>query len=444
MNTTADNVRYNAPQDALLEGIYRRISWRLIPLLCGAYVLAFIDRVNIGFAQLQMKVDLNFGDAVYGLGAGIFFLGYFLFEVPSNLLLNRIGARKTLCRIAIGWGVASAATMFVKTPEQFYFARFITGVCEAGLVPGAILYLSMWLPAARRARSVAFFFTATVIAAIIFGPLTGWIMTSLNGLHGLRGWQWVFLVEGLPSVFYGVLLYFYLPDLPKDAKWLSTAEKNYLQAEIEKANALEGSSASGKPPWTASLSDPMLYILSLVSFLTLCGVYAVTFWMPQMISATGIKDTFHIGLYAMIPNFVTLVSMVLLSRNSDRIGERRFHFAAATSVGGVGLIICTVMPQNLPLSLLGLAIAQAGLFSALPIFWAQSSSVLPRLALPASLAIINSFGNLGGFVAPSLIGFVKVSTGSLAVGLQVSAALAILAGFVLAVGTKKRLSTVHR
>jgi MFS family permease len=400
--------------------------------------LAFIDRVNIGYAQLQMKVDLGFSASVYGLGAGVFFIGYLIFELPSNLVLSRIGARATFARIMVGWGLVSAATMFVSTPAEFYIARFMLGAFEAGFVPGVIFYLSIWLPADRQARSLALFLTASVIAGIVGGPLTGWVMTAFDGAYGLRGWHWVFLVEGLPSAIYGVCLYFALPNRPSDAKWLTVAERNHVTRAV-----LENTTGSGNSKHESSfdfLKGPTFYALCLTSFLSLCGVYAVLFWTPQMIAATGVSNPFHIGLYAMIPNAITLVSMIVVSRHSDRVLERRWHYAVTTLVGGAGLGLCTMIPSNLPAVLAGLSIAEAGAVTAVAIFWAQATLVLPRFSAAASLALINSCGNLGGFAAPSIIGLIQASTGSLSHGLQAAGGATVVAGLIMLAGTRPYLS----
>jgi MFS family permease len=320
---------------------------------------------------------------------------------------------------------------------QFYTARFLLGAFEAGLFPGVIFYLSAWLPAKRRAHSVALFMTATVVSGLIGGPLSGWIMTGLDGVNGWRGWHWLFLTEGVPSSLYGVLLYFCLPDRPSDARWLSAKESAFL-AEVTAAEQRATAAVTGNQSFLQSFANPKLYVLSAASFMTLCSVYAVSFWMPLMIKATGVDNPFHIGLYAMIPNAVTLAAMIIIGRHSDRTLERRWHYALAALAGAGGLALTTLGTDSLPLALVGLAIAQAGVITALPLFWAVATSVLPRSSAAGALAVINSVGNLGGFFAPSIIGFVKTATGSLSYGLRITAAITALAGVMMLLGISKR------
>lgn len=419
------------------EKLFTRVIWRILPLVLGAYFLAYLDRVNIGFAQLQMNADLGFSAAIYGFGAGIFFLGYFLFELPTNLMLERIGARKTLFRIMFGWGLMAAATAFVATPTQFYIARFLLGALEAGLFPGVVFYLSMWLPAQRRAEAVALFMIGSIISGIVGGPLSGWIMTAFDGAYGWRGWQWMLVVEGVPSTLFGILLFFTLADRPGDAKWLSAKESAYI-TDVLAAEDRAAKAASRSHTFLKVFADPKLYLLSAALFLALCSVYAVMFWMPQMIRNAGVANIFHIGLYAMVPHLVTVATMFIIGRHSDRTGERRWHFAIMVLIGAGGLMLCTAIPNNLPLSLLGLAISESALLCVLPIFWAIAKSVLPSGSAAGGLAIICSVGNLGGFVAPSIIGYVQTATGSLSYGLRATAAITMVSAIVILLGIPKQ------
>jgi MFS family permease len=424
------------------ENLYGKVMWRILPMVLGTYFLAYLDRVNIGFAQLQMNTDLGFTAAVYGFGAGIFFLGYFLFEVPTNLMLEKIGARKTLFRIMFGWGLVAAATAFIMTPNQFYIARFLLGALEAGLFPGVVFYLSLWLPAKRRAEAVAFFMIGSIISGVVGGPLSGWLMTSFDGAGGWRGWQWMLVVEGVPSTLFGIFLLFVLADRPTDAKWLTAKEIAYI-TEVLAAEDNAARTISRSHTFLKTFADPKLYLLAAASFMTLCSVYAVMFWMPLMIRAAGVDNIFHVGLYTMIPHLVTIATMFIIGRHSDRKNERRWHFAIMVLIGASGLMLCTVIPNNLPLSLLGLSIAEASLLCVLPIFWAIAKSILPAGSAAGGLAVINSIANLGGFVAPSVIGYVQTATGSLAYGLRVSAAITMVAAFIILLAVPRRVMVVE-
>jgi MFS family permease len=409
------------------DSVVRRVALRLVPLLFFAYALNYLDRTNIGFAQLQMKTDVGFGNTVYGLGAGIFFLGYLVFEVPSNLLLERIGARRTLLPIMGCWGLVAAATAFVATPAQFYIARFSLSAFEAGFFPGVIFYLTSWIPARYRARILGVFMTATVVSSVVGGPLSGWIVTALDGAHGWRGWRWLFVAEGLPASLYGIVLYFCLPDSPAGAKWLSAAEKDL----IAHALAADRDSSELTHSFGETLRNPTIYLLSFILFCTLCGVYAVTFWTPVMIQATGVASSFHIGLYSAIPSAATLAAMLSIGHYSDRTRQWRRHFALLTLAGSFGLVLTALASRSLAPTVLGLSIGLAGSFAAVPLFWVVPSLVLSRRAAAGSVAFINSAGALGGFVGPGILGMVTSATGSQSYGMWMMAALQILAAVLM-------------
>lgn len=398
----------------LVDATFSKVAWRIVPLVFFAYVLNFIDRINIGYAQLQMKQDLGFTDAVYGLGAGLFFIGYFLFEVPSNMLLDKVGARKTMLRIMLLWGVTSAGTMFVSTPMQFYVARFLLGVFEAGFVPGILLYLTFWFPSGHRARIVAFFMSAVVIAGLMAGPISGWIMKDMNGMFGLEGWQWMFLIEGLPSAVFGVFLYNYLDDTPEDAQWLTSAERQLIISSVQ---ADQKTSDASHQTMSEAFSDWRVYLLAFVYFSLTCGGYVITFWLPTMIKELGVTDVLHIGLYAAIPYGVAAVAMVLWARHSDFTLERRWHFAVPAILGSLALMLSTVMVGNFWVSMLLLIVATAGIVTPLPVFWSIPTALLSRTATAAGIAIITSIGGLSGAVSPYVLGQVKTYTGSLSMGI---------------------------
>jgi len=407
------------------DATYRKITLRLIPLLFICYTLNYMDRVNIGYAQLQMKHALNFNDAIYGLGAGIFFLGYFIFEVPSNLLLNRIGARKTILRIMFCWGAMSAATLFVTTSLQFYIVRFLLGVFEAGLFPGIILYLTYWYPPARRARVVSLFMLATVAAGLIGGPTSGWILQNMNGVNGWAGWQWMFLLEGLPSSALGILTYLYLSDGPAAARWMSDAEKELVRRDVASATAAQG--VPERERSHHAFLDLKVYLLSFVLFCVLCGSYALSFWLPTVIHELGVTSMQQVGLYATIPEIIAAIATLLYSRHSDKHAERHWHFAIAALLGALALSATTLFRQDLGMSLAMFGLARACIVSSLPVFWAMSTSQLSVRSSVAGIAVIASLSNMSGVLSPYLLGLIKNATGSLDNGLYVISILMVIA-----------------
>ncbi|WP_343731030.1 MFS transporter [Duganella sp.] len=416
-----------------LDLLYKRVSWRLMPFLFLCFVAAYLDRVNVGFAKLQMQADLQFSDAVYGVGAGIFFIGYFIFEVPSNLLMTRAGARIWIARIMISWGLISSALMFTNSVATFYVLRFLLGAAEAGFFPGIILYLTYWYPARRRARMVALFMSGVAVAGVVGGPLSGWIMKAFAGLNGWNGWQWLFLLEGLPSVLLGVWTLFYLDDGIRAARWLSEADKQALQRDIA-ADRIQ----QHHLPLAQLFRSGTVWLLALVYFLCVMGLYGVSFWLPQLIKNSGVKDLFDIGLLSAIPYLVAAVTMVLAARHSDRSGERRWHTACAALAGALGLVAATVYSDNTAIALAALSVATAGILSTFPIFWSLPTALLGGTAAAAGIAMINSIGNLAGFVAPYLVGAIRDATSSTAAGIYLIAA-SLLAGAVLVVTAVRRL-----
>ena len=397
-----------APSQTTIDATYRKVTLRLIPFLFLCYVVAFLDRINIGYAQLQMKQTLPFSDAVYGLGAGIFFIGYFLFEVPSNLMLAKVGARRTLLRIMSCWGVVAAAMMFVSTPTMFYVLRFLLGVFEAGFLPGVLLYLTYWYPNARRGRIIALFMSATAIAGILAGPLSGGIMKYMDGMNGWAGWQWLFLVQGLPATLLGIVAYVYLQDKPEDARWLNNAEKSIVRGQLDQDQQAAASHGS----FWQLLRDPKVYVMSFIYFLLLGAAYAIIFWVPTVIRSWGVTDMLQIGLYAAIPNLIGAVAMVLVARHSDKKMERRWHLIACVLVASVGMLLTVMAKGNLALSLACLSLAVVGVASGTPIFFTIPTAYLAPASAAAGLALISSLGNLGAAVSPSLTGLISARTGN--------------------------------
>lgn len=390
--------------------LFSKISWRILPFLMLCYVIAFLDRINIGYAQLQMKQTLTFSDATYGFGAGIFFVGYFLFEVPSNLLLERIGVRKTLLRIMFTWGIVSTAIAFVQTPVQFYIGRFLLGVLEAGFFPGIILYLTYWYPSARRGQIIALFLSATAIASVIAGPLSGATLKYFNDIGGLHGWQWLFISQGIPASILGLAAYFYLQDRPEDANWLSAEEKTTLRFQLDHDHKdVESASHAG---FFQMLKDPKVYGLAFTYFLLLGATYTMVFWIPTLIKSWGVADLFHVGLIATLPQIAGIIGTILMGRHSDQTRERRWHYATCVAIAALGLMLTTFTQGNLLASIAGLTLAGLGVVSATPLFFTTITEYLSRASAAGGIALISSLGNLGPAAAPSVTGYITATTGN--------------------------------
>ena len=401
----------------------RKVAWRLIPFMGLLYFLAFVDRVNIGFAALTMNADLGLSASMFGFASGIFFIGYVLFEVPSNIVMEKVGARLWIARIMITWGLISTSTAFVSTPTSLYVLRFLLGVAEAGFFPGMILYLTYWFPAASRARIVSAFMVALPISTVIGSPVST-AMLSLDA-YGLHGWQWMFLIEGIPAVLCGVAVLAVLRDGPAKAAWLADDERNWLQGQLAVERAALGTAAHSS---LAGLREPRVWFLGLVYFGMLVGTYGVGFWLPQIVKGLGNLSYFEVGLATALPYAVAALTMYLWGSHSDRSGERTWHVALPTFVGALGLAFSAYWGNTPALALAALCVCVMGLYSALPVFWTMPTSMLAGSAAAAGIALVNSIGNTGGFLGPTLVGFVTDATGSYA------AALCTLAGFVVASG----------
>lgn len=410
-----------------LDVTYKKITWRLLPYLFVAYVFAYLDRVNIGFAAVQMKADLNFTDAVYGLGAGMFFIGYFMCEIPSNLLMNKIGARLTIARIMICWGLVSSCMMLVTSPTSFYLLRLLLGVFEAGFAPGVLLYLTLWYPPARRAQMAAIFLSGAAVAGLIGAPISGWMLDALDEFAGLHGWQWLFMLEGIPSVLLGLMALVLLPDRPGAASWLTPEEKNRIKGELvtPQSTAHHG--------FIDALRDPVIYYIALAWFTVICGIYAVAFWMPMLMQDAGIKTSTQIGLWSIIPYGFAAIGMVLISRHSDKVMERRWHAATCALLGALGLGLLPFVHSSFSLTMTALTLASTAVFSAMPITLAMPMCYLSSKAAPGGIAFVNTIGLLGGVASPYMLGLIKTNTGSLDNGLFVIAALLAI-GSILLVG----------
>lgn len=394
-----------------------KITLRLIPFLFLLYLLNFLDRVNVGFAALSMNRDLGFGPAVYGFGAGIFFIGYCLFEVPSNLVLYRTGARIWIARIMVSWGIVASLMMLVKSPLSFYAFRFLLGVAEAGFFPGIIYYLTAWYPARERARAYAWFLAAIPICGVLGGPISGALL-GLDGALGLTGWQWLFILEGIPSILVGLLVLRLLPDRPADARWLTAQERDALEREL--AAEREAPHESHAASLRAALGKPIVWWLGLVYFSLIVAVYGFALWLPQLIKAAGEFTNFEVGLLTAVPYAVAAVGMVLIGRHSDRTGERHFHLALPALVGSVGFLAVSTA-EGTGWLIAALCLAALGVLGWLGPFWALPTAFLKGEAAAGGVALINSMGAFGGFVGPYLLGKLKESSGSFVPGLTLLA-----------------------
>jgi D-galactonate transporter len=418
-----------------LKATYIKIAWRLIPFLVFLFILAWLDRVNVGFAKLHMLQDLQFSEAVYGLGAGIFFIGYFLFEVPSNLLLEKIGARKTLARITILWGAASIGMAYVTTPTQFYIMRFLLGVFEAGFFPGVVLYLTYWFPAEYRARVNGLFMTSFALAGVVGGPLAGLILNGMQGVGHLANWQWLFILEGIPSVIAGMFVLKYLPEKPVNAKWLTPQEQQAVTRALELENSQTGNKHLS---FKDAYRNSAIWLCAAVYFCIVSGNATIAFWSPSIIKAIGINNDLMIGVLSALPFIAGTIAMVWNGAHSDKTGERRMHCAVATLIACLGLVATGMLLHNALFALIALTIASVGILAAFPVFWSIPAAFLAGTAAAGGIALINSIGNLAGFVAPYMIGSLKTSTGSLSSGLYFVAALEILASILVILFVKKR------
>ena len=399
----------------------RKITWRIVPFIMILYLIAYIDRVNIGFAAITMKEDLGFTSSILGFGAGIFFLGYFLFEVPSNIILHKVGARIWIARVMVTWGIIAGGMAFVESSTSFYVMRFLLGVAEAGFFPGIILYLSYWFPARNRAGVIALFMAAAPIATAIGSPISAALL-EMHGIMGLAGWQWMFLIEAIPAVILGVVVFFYMTDRPEKAAWLKPDEREWLVKTMQAEDANKGGQQHHSI--LRGLANPRVLALALIYFGTSAGLYTLGIWAPQIIKELGVSSM-TVGLLNAIPPIISVVAMILWSRHSDKTNERTWHVALACLTAAVGLAIAASTGSMFGL-IAALTIVNVGISCSKPPLWSMPTMFLSGAAAATGIATINSIGNLGGFAGPAMIGWVKDQTGSFAGGLYFVAGLLIL------------------
>jgi sugar phosphate permease len=418
MSTEVKSQQHAAAAKAEFETrVYSKVTWRLIPFLFLCYIFAYIDRVNVGFAALQMKRDLGMSDAVYGAGAGIFFIGYFFFEVPCNIALQKIGAKYWLGPIMIVWGVVSGCTLFVRNALDFYAIRFLLGVVESGFFPGVILYLTFWYTSKHRAKMIAAFMTAIPLAGVIGGPVSGWLLEKMSAIGGLRGWQWLFLCEALPSMVAGIVALFFLDDGPAKSKWLNDEERRVLVMRLEEEEHAKRSAAPGHHTMADAFRSKKVWLLCFVYFGFVMGNYGVSFWLPQIVRDTLTNDSFLIGLLTAIPWAVGAISMVVVGHHSDKTGERRWHIAVTGMIGAAAFAASGLPHISGVLGLVALTVATAGITCAFSTFWSMPTAILSGTAASAGIAWINSVGNLAGYLSPYLVGKIRDTTHNMTIAL---------------------------
>jgi D-galactonate transporter len=413
--------------EAIRERVLAKLRIRIVLYCFVLFIVNYLDRVNVGFAALHMNRDLGISATSYGFGAGIFFLGYIAFEIPSNMILHRVGPRRWIARIMVSWGLISCGMALVQGERSFYLMRFLLGLAEAGFVPGVLLYLTYWFPARDRAKATAGFMTATVLSTVIGAPISGWILSSNPQWFGLAAWQWLFLLEGGPAVVLGIVTYFYLADRPKDGRWLEPEERSWLLAQLEQENREVES--VGSHEFRTIFRDRRVWLLTLIYGFNAVAVYGVVLWLPQIVRSIGRLTDFQTGIVTAIPFVFATLGLILVARNSDRTGERKFHTALSAGCGGVFLAASALAPSPLA-SLLLLCVAAFGVWAFLGVFWALPTQFLTGAAAAGGLAFINGFAQFGGLAGPYLVGWIRDATQSFTPGLLVLASGPIIAALL--------------
>lgn len=413
----------------LASTVVSKLTWKIVPFLFLLYMVAYLDRINVGFAALQMQHQLRFSDSVYGFGAGIFFVGYLLFQVPSNLMLQRVGPRRWICVLMIVWGVISASTAFISTPKGFYLLRFLLGSAEAGFFPGMIFYIRKWFPDSVRARTVALFMAAGPLSGVVGGPISG----ALLGLHShlrVAGWQWLFLMEGLPAVLLGIVVSIYLIDAPHEAPWLTGAQRAWLtealgHEEVSSRHTVRGGTL-------AAFTSGTVWFLALAMFGVTTCTSGISLWLPTLIHSVSQGGNLTIGLLSAIPYVAAAIAQFLVGLHSDRSGERRWHVAVPAFTGALAILSAAFF-SSLAAILVAISVAVLSVYATYGPFWAMSTALLEGSSLAAGIALINSVGNLGGFFGPYVIGLIRNSTGTFRGGFIVAALTLTLCGFIVVV-----------
>jgi len=420
-----------------IDATYRKITLRIIPFLILGYIAAYLDRSNIGFARVQMMGDLGFTELVYGLGAGLFYLGYSLFEVPSNLLLKKIGARLTFARIMIAWGIISAIFAFVTSATEFAVLRFLLGCAEAGFFPGVLLYITFWVPQNRRARFTAMFMSALVLSGLIGGPISGSIMHGMEGVMDMRGWQWLFIVESIPAILLGIFALIWLTDKPADAKWLTDQEKAQVESDLKKEEKAKEKAPS---KLMDAIKEPRLYILCVMAMALVSGIGGLSFWLPTMLHEAGFENYMTLGLVAAIPYAFSLIVQQWVAHNSDRTNDRRWHVVGCASVCCVAWFLLPSFAANPIISVLLLSFTCAGAFGATGPFWSMPSGFLSGAAAAGGIAVVTSIGSMSAFLSPIFVGWITDKTGTLAAGQYYYGMLFLIAAIVLALPQLNKVS----
>ncbi|CAM3841511.1 MFS transporter [Serratia silvae] len=413
--------------------LYRKIAWRIMPILLISYIVGYLDRVGISFSKFQMMPDIlqgnvSMAEAVYGLGAGVFFIGYIIAGVPSNILLSKYGARKVIALLMLVWGAISMLSIFITNPTQFYLARFLLGLAEAGFYPGVILYLTMWFPSSQRAKMTALFVCGIPVSNIIGGPLCGWIIENMNGMFELSGWQWLFFISGPRALLIAVVIFFFLDNTYQSAKWLSPQEKEMITQDMVQGASKKIGADGAAQEWTMKtmLKSSAFTKMWLICFCTVMGQGGLAFWVPTMIRDTGVRSVLDIGLLTMLPYMLAVVAMLLAARSSDKHRERRWHIIVPFCIAAVSLIFIGLFPDNKAIVMVALCIAVASSLVPSPLFWSLPNAIFTGTCAAAGIALINSIANIGGFISPYIIGYFKNTTDSNLVAMCVLSSMMIL------------------
>jgi MFS family permease len=425
---------YASPPVAIEESqqaLFKKIAWRLMPFLFICYLIAQVDRMNVSFAKLQMLDELKFSETIYGLAAGVFFIGYVLFEVPSNILLRKYGAHRWIARIMVSWGIVTVGMMFVTTPMQFYVMRFLLGVAEAGFFPGVIFYLTYWFPKAQRTKMTAIFMTAIALSGVIVGPISGAIMREMHQLHGLSGWQWLFMLEGAPAVILGICCLFYLPRDPQSSRWLTDNEKAMLAEVMAKETA-----SSSDIPLREILKGSKVWLLSGIYGCYGVSFFGFVFWLPTIIKSIGLSDPLSIGLVSSIPWTVAVTAMFLVASYVDKRQNAAQVLIVLSLIASLGWVLSPLVDGNIVLSMTVLSLAMFGLMASLPVFWNLPTSAYHGTSAAAVIAIVTSLGNVPGFFSPYIVGWIKETTHSMSAAMYMFAALSLIGAVLLVIYRK--------